>query len=50
LLNFIIIIEGKNLLFALIFSYIFLRDVERVNHQAIIATLLIVSGITLVTL
>jgi uncharacterized membrane protein len=43
-------ISGSNPLFALIFSYIFLRDVEPVNRQTILATLLIVSGITLVTL
>ena len=43
-------ISGSNPLFALIFSYIFLRDVERVNRQTILATLLIVSGIAMVTL
>jgi drug/metabolite transporter (DMT)-like permease len=43
-------ITGSNPLFALIFSYIFLRDVERVNRQAILATFLIVSGIALITL
>jgi len=43
-------IAGSNPLFALVFSYIFLRDVERVNSQAILATLLIVSGIALIAL
>jgi uncharacterized membrane protein len=43
-------ITGANPLFALIFSYIFLRDVERVNRQATLATLLIVSGIVLIAL
>ena len=43
-------ITGSNPLFALIFSYIFLRDVESINRQAILATLLIVSGITLIAL
>ena len=43
-------ITGANPLFALIFSYIFLRDVERINRQAILATLLIVSGIALIAL
>jgi len=43
-------ITGSNPLFALLFSYIFLRDVERINRQAILATLLIVSGIVLIAL
>lgn len=43
-------ISGSNPLFALIFSYIFLRDVERVNSRTVLATLLIVSGIALITL
>jgi uncharacterized membrane protein len=43
-------IAGSNSLFALIFSYIFLRDVELINSQTILATLLIVSGITLIAL
>jgi len=43
-------ISGSNPLFALVFSYIFLRHVERVNRPTILATLLIVSGIALVTL
>ena len=43
-------IAGSNPLFALIFSYIFLRDVERINRQAILATLLIVSGIAFIAL
>jgi len=43
-------ISGSNPLFALIFSYIFLKDVERVNRQAVLATLLIVSGIALIAL
>jgi uncharacterized membrane protein len=43
-------IAGSNPLFALVFSYIFLRDVERINRQAILATFLIVSGIALIAL
>jgi len=43
-------ISGSNPLFALIFSYLFLKDVEQVNRQAILATLLIVSGIALIAL
>ncbi|MEE8354291.1 MAG: EamA family transporter [Candidatus Bathyarchaeia archaeon] len=43
-------ITGSNPLFALIFSYIFIKDVERINRQAILATLLIVAGIVLIAI
>jgi uncharacterized membrane protein len=42
-------ISGSNPLFALIFSYIFLQDVERVTSRTVLATLLIVAGIALIT-
>jgi uncharacterized membrane protein len=43
-------IAGSNPLFALIFSSIFLKDMERIDNRIILATLLIVSGIALITL
>jgi uncharacterized membrane protein len=43
-------ISGSNPLFALIFSYIFLRDMERVNSRTVLATLLVISGIFLITI
>jgi uncharacterized membrane protein len=43
-------IAGSNPLFALLFSYIFLRDVEHINSRIILATILIVIGIVLITI
>lgn len=43
-------ISGTNPLFSIIFSYLFLREEERITPNVIISTLLIVVGIVLITI